>query len=302
MDVGFVGLGRMGLPMARHLLEHRGDSRLTVLERTPGRFTDLAAAGAGVAPTSREVTEASDLVILMVPAIADIRALLEGPDGLLAGVQRPLLLVVSSTTSPQDVRDLQADLAVHEPPITVVDAPVSGGVEGAKAGTLSIMIGGPDAAAGTVVDVLSATGRAVHLGPLGAGQVAKACNQLIVAAEIVAVAEASVLAERAGLDVGKLFDLLGGGYAASRIMQVKGPKFVAHDHSPDGPAKFMIKDLTAVQGEAAASGLRLVTGPVLLDAFSALTEAGLGDQDTTVVQQWIEQVSRPIDEPTPAGE
>lgn len=302
MDVGFVGLGRMGLPMAAHLLEDLGDARLTVLERTPGRLAELAAAGAGVVATSREVAEASELVILMVPAIADIRALLDGPDGLLAGVRRPLLLVVSSTTSPKDVRDLQADLAGHEPPITVVDAPVSGGVEGAKAGTLSIMVGGPDAAAATVVEVLSATGRAVHLGPLGAGQVAKACNQLIVAAAVVAVAEASVLAERAGLDVGKLFDLLGGGYAGSRILQVKGPKLVAHDHSPDGPAKFMIKDLTAVQGEAAASGLRLVTAPVLLDAFTSLTEAGLGDQDTTVMQQWIEQVSRPADAPNAAGE
>lgn len=291
MDVGFVGLGRMGQPMARHLLEHRGDSRLTVLERTSGRLAELAEAGATVVATSREVAEASELVVVMVPAIADIRAALEGPDGLLAGVRRPLLLVVSSTTAPQDVRDLQADLAGHEPPVTVVDAPVSGGVEGAKAATLSIMVGGPDAAAAAVVEILAPAGRAVHLGPLGAGQVAKACNQLIVAAQIVAVAEASLLAERAGLDVGKLLDLLGGGYAASRVLEVKGPKLVAHDHSPDGPAKFMIKDLSAARDEAAASGLRLVTGPVLLDAFTSLTEAGLGDQDTTVVQEWIAQQS-----------
>ena len=298
MDVGFVGLGRMGLPMARHLLERQAQQRLTLLERFPDRLADLVADGAQLADNARQLAENCDLVIVMVPAIDDIRGLLDGPDGLLAGVSKPLILAVSSTTSAQDVRTLQAELAGHQPAITVVDAPVSGGVEGADSGTLSIMVGGPDEAAQAVVNLMSATGTAVHLGPLGAGQVAKACNQLIVAAEVVAVAEASLLAERAGLDVERLFDLLSTGYAASRILEVKGPKFVRHDHSASGPAKFLIKDLKAVIEEADVSGLRLVTAEPLLAAYTALTEAGLGDEDASVVQKWIDDTSNPTDAPT----
>lgn len=291
MDVGFIGLGRMGLPMAGHIQKQGVSGRLTLLDRFPERLAGLVAGGAELAGDAREVARNSDLVILMVPAIGDIDTLLEGPDGLLAGVERPLILVVSSTTSAKDVRDLQARLNDRGAPVTVVDAPVSGGVEGAEGGSLSIMIGGPDAAAKPVVDVMSATGTAVHLGPLGAGQVAKACNQLIVAAEVVAVAEASLLAERAGLDVARLFDLLSTSYAASRILEVKGPKFVNHDHAAAGPAKFLIKDLKAVIEEAEVSGLRLVTVDALLGAYTALTEAGLGDEDASVVQQWIEDSS-----------
>lgn len=298
MDVGFIGLGRMGLPMAEHIFNTTLDGRLSLLERSPERLAGVLEKGARLAATARQVATDSDLVILMVPAIGDIRALLEGPDGLLAGVRKPLILAVSSTTSAQDVRSLQADLATHAPAVTVVDAPVSGGVEGAAAGTLSIMVGGPDEAARTVVNVMSGAGRSVHLGPLGAGQVAKACNQLIVAAEVVAVAEASLLAERAGLDVAGLFDLLSTGYAASRILDVKGPKMVDHDHSPSGPAKFLIKDLRAVIEEAEVSGLQLVTVQPVLDAFSALTEMGLGDQDASVVQHWIESRSDPVRTPT----
>ncbi|MFT4295013.1 MAG: NAD(P)-dependent oxidoreductase [Micropruina sp.] len=291
MDVGFIGLGRMGLPMAGHIQKHATGGRLILLDRFPDRLADLVSGGAELAANPREVAADSDLIILMVPAIGDIEALLDGPDGLLAGLRKPLILVVSSTTSAKDVRDLQARLDDQPHPVTVVDAPVSGGVEGAEAGALSIMIGGPDEAAATAVAVMSATGTAVHLGPLGAGQVAKACNQLIVAAEVVAVAEASLLAERAGLDVGRLFDLLSTGYAGSRIMEVKGPKFVNHDHTAAGPAKFLIKDLKAVIEEADVSGLRLVTAEPLLAAYTALTEAGLGDEDASVVQQWIEDAS-----------
>src|SRR5664279_236167 len=115
--------------------------------------------------------------------------------------------------------------------VRIVDAPLSGGEEGAEAGTLSIMVGGPDEDAALVADVLGAGGRAVHLGPLGAGQVAKACNQLIVAATIACNAEVAVVAERSGLDLAKLFELLLGGYAASRVMEVTARRFVEHDHS-----------------------------------------------------------------------
>lgn len=167
-----------------------------------------------------------------------------------------MTLVISSTCSPSEVRELASGLDESPHHVIVVDAPVSGGEEGAVAGTLSIMVGGEPADVVPVLDILSATGSPVHLGPLGAGQVAKACNQLIVAAEVVALAEASLLAERAGLDVAQLFELLGKGYAASRVIEVKAARFATHDHSPSGPAKFMIKDLRAVAEERQRAGSR----------------------------------------------
>jgi 2-hydroxy-3-oxopropionate reductase len=155
------------------------------------------------------------------------------------------------------------------------------------------MVGGDEDEVLPVIDILRAAGTPLHLGPVGAGQVAKACNQLIVAAEVVALAEASLLAERAGLDVAKLFGLLLGGYASSRVMEVKAHRFATHDHSPSGPAKFMIKDLRAVAEEAEQSGLALVTIEPLRKIFTDLTNAGFGDYDTAVVQRYLEILSQP---------
>ncbi len=285
-----IGLGVMGQPMAGHLLRSLG--RLTVNSRRRISAAELESAGATWAATPREAAAAATEIVVVVPTIADIRDLLDGVDGLLAGLREPSRLIVCSTTSSQEVRDLQADLDVRAPGlVSVVDAPVSGGEEGARAGSLSIMVGGEPGPAARTVSLLSACGRAVHLGPLGAGQVAKACNQLIVAATVTACAEAAVIAERAGLDIGALFDLLGGGYAGSRIMQVKGPRFAAHDHSPSGPARFLVKDLRAVAEEAERGGVQTYLTEPLRTIFAQLTEEGLGDLDTAVVQRFVEQHS-----------
>ncbi|MDN5570863.1 MAG: NAD(P)-dependent oxidoreductase [Propionibacteriaceae bacterium] len=289
--IGFIGLGTMGHPMARHVLAAR-PGEVVLHTRTRGRVSDLLAAGARWANTPADLARQCDLVVFVVPTIGDIRALMHGADGLLAGVGAPLVLAVSSTCGAEEVRALGAEAdAASDGLVSVVDAPVSGGAEGAEAGTLSVMVGGPDPAAALVVDVLSATGRAVRLGPLGSGQVAKACNQLIVAATVVANAEAAVVAERAGLDVAGLFDLLGGGYAGSRIMAVKARRFAEHDHSPSGAAKFLVKDLRAFAEVAADAGVATLLTEPLRSVFGGLTDAGLGDLDTAVVQRWIEQGS-----------
>ena len=143
--------------------------------------------------------------------------------------------------------------------VRVVDAPVSGGVEGAEAGTLSIMVGGEDRDVADGWAVLSACGNPVHLGPLGSGQVAKACNQMIVASTILALGEAAVLAERSGLDLTELFRLLGGGYAGSRILESRGDRIIQQDYSPSGVAKYMVKDLDFASAVATATG----THPIL---------------------------------------
>ncbi len=292
MRVGFAGLGVMGRPMARFVsgrLRSTGGT-LVLLERDRTRVGEEFPDADWAADPS-DLGRRCDLVVLVVPSIVEIRALVLGDDGIAAEASGPLTVVVCSTTSPDDVRTLAADVAGASHPVRIVDSPVSGGAEGAEAGTLSIMVGGADADVAPVLDVLSAAGTPTHLGPLGAGQVAKACNQLVVAAEVTALAEASLLAERAGLDVAAMFDVLGRGYAASRVLEVKKARFANHDHSPSGPAKFMIKDLTAAVGEAERTGLRLVTAETLLSAFTELTEAGLGDYDTAVMQRFIESRS-----------
>lgn len=288
--IGFIGLGTMGRPMARHVLAARPEDRVVVNNRSRGSAEALEASGAVWAATPAELAAQVSMAVLVVPTIHEIRALTFGPDGLLAGAGDTLLLVVSSTCSSAEVVDLDTETrAASDGRVRVVDAPVSGGGEGAEAGTLAVMVGGSDADAAAAVEVLSACGRAVHLGPLGAGQVAKACNQLIVASTVVATAEAAVVAERAGLDVRALFDLLSGGYAASRVMEVKAPRYAAHDHSPSGPAKFMIKDLRSFAEEAARAGAHSFLTPTLQGVFGGLTEAGHGDLDTAVVQRWVEE-------------
>ena len=289
--VGFVGLGVMGAPMAGHILGAGFPLHLTA--RRPAAAAVLVEAGATWHSTARDVAASSDVVVLMVPDLADVDAVLDGPDGLLTGVSHPLVLVISSTVSPDGVRSLDRRLRERTGGLLrVVDAPVSGGQEGATSGTLAVMVGGDPADVAVALPVLRATGRVAHLGPSGAGQVAKACNQMIVAATVLALGEASVVAERAGLDVGAMFGLLGGGYAGSRIMEVKGPRFARHDHSPSGPARYMVKDLGFATDEATSSGTATPLLDVLRTVFTDLTARGLGDQDTAVVQAYLEQQHR----------
>jgi len=284
--VGVVGLGTMGAPMAGHVLAAGYPVHVTA--RRPGATTDLVAAGATAHATARALAAHSDVVLTVLPDLPELVEVLEGPDGLLAGVTGPLVLVVCSTSSPTGVRELAATLDARTGGrVRVVDAPVSGGQEGAEAGTLAVMVGGADADVARVVPVLGATGTPVHLGPLGSGQVAKACNQVVVAATVTALAEAAVVAERAGLDVGRMLDLLGGGYAGSRVLEVKKHRFVTHDHSPSGPARYMVKDLRAALDEARSTGTATVLTEVLLDVFTDVTDTGLGDLDTSVVQDWL---------------
>jgi 2-hydroxy-3-oxopropionate reductase len=278
---------------------------LNLLRRLPagsavhvtGRATTSAAAvveaGARWHATVKDVAAAAEVVILMVPGMSDIRAVLEGSTGLLAGISEPTVLGVSSTVSPQSVRDLDHDVRRStDGLLRVVDAPVSGGEEGALDGTLSVMLGGAPDDVDKVLDVYRAVGSPVHLGPLGAGQVAKACNQIIVAAEVTAIGEAAVLAERAGLDVLQMFDLLQRGYAASRILEVKKRRFAEHDHSPSGPARYLVKDLSFATEEAQRTVTSTPVTDLLLRTFTDLTEQGYGDSDTAVVQAYLESLPR----------
>jgi 2-hydroxy-3-oxopropionate reductase len=286
--VGFIGLGAMGLPMARNLVA--AGTRVGLTGRNPAKATSLVEAGAAWHENPRSLATGAGVIVLMLPDLPEVEAVLDGPDGILAASPRDLVLVVSSTSSPDGVRALHQRLAAEtDGAVRVVDAPVSGGTDGAVAGTLSIMLGGAEPDVARVLPLLRACGTPVHLGSLGAGQVAKACNQMIVASTILALGEAAVLADRSGLNLTVLFDLLAGGYAGSRILSTRGERLVTEDYSPSGPARYMVKDLDFATAVAAATDSHPVLLPAVKAAFDELVARGLGDLDIAVTRRFISQ-------------
>jgi 2-hydroxy-3-oxopropionate reductase len=286
--VGFVGLGVMGRPMARNLV--RAGHRVVVWNRSAGPAAELAAAGATVARTPAELAAAAPVVLTMLPDLPQVEEVLRRDDGLLAGMHQGSVLVVMGTVSPVEVRDLGARL---EPAaVAVVDAPVSGGDVGAEQATLSIMVGGRPEDVTRVRPYLEAMGTTVdHLGPLGAGQLAKACNQIVVAATLTALSEALVLARRGGLDPQRVFAVLGGGLAASRVLEVKGPKLLGGDFRPGGAAAFQHKDLGFALAAAREEGVALPLTALVDQLYGAARWNGFGDDDHSVVVRVIERLA-----------
>lgn len=298
-NVGFIGLGNMGMPMVLNLLaaahptaEGSPIGEVVVTGRSRDRLEPALSAGALWADSPAEIAGKCPVIILMVPDLPQVEELLFATTGI-AGASGSITVVVASSVSPTGIRDLDERLRAETAGrIRLVDAPVSGGTEGAAAGTLSIMVGGTDEDVARVLPVLSACGRPVHLGALGAGQVAKACNQLIVAATMAAIAEASVVVEREGLDLNTVLSLLEGGYAGSRVLETKRERLVARDYSPTGVAKFMVKDLGFAAAAAESTGTRTPTLDAVRETFIALTDAGLGDDDLCVIHRYIGELDR----------
>jgi len=283
--LGVWGLGAMGEPMAHHLLSARGSLTVHARRERPG----LTDAGAIWAATTRELAAATDAVVVMLPDLPQLEEHLDGPDGLLAGVgERDFLLLIGSTSSPVGVRELADRLPDG---IRIVDCPVSGGEDGAKAGTLSIMLGGDEADTDRAAALLAPCGTPVRLGPLGAGEVAKACNQMVVAATILALGEATELAARSDVDPAALWDLLGGGYAGSNLLQSRREKLVTGDDSPSGVASYMVKDLRFAADIAEATSTRPALLPALRAAFDEIVERDLGDRDIAVTRRFTAERS-----------
>jgi 2-hydroxy-3-oxopropionate reductase len=286
--VGFVGLGVMGRPMARNLV--RAGHRVVVWNRSPGPAAELAAAGATVARTPAELAAAVPVVLTMLPDLPQVEEALHREDGLLHGMRRGGVLVVLGTVSPVGVRELGGRL---EPAgVSLVDAPVSGGDVGAEQATLSIMVGGRPQDVARVRPFLEAMGTTVdHLGPLGAGQLAKACNQVVVAATLTALGEALVLARAGGLDPRRVFAVLAGGLAGSRVLELKGPKLLDGDFRPGGAAAFQHKDLGFALAAARAEGVALPLTALVDQLFGAARWNGFGADDHSVVVRVIERLS-----------
>jgi 2-hydroxy-3-oxopropionate reductase len=279
--------------MALNTINATQAGSVVIHDRKRERVEDLLNASAVWAETPRELAELSDIIILMLPDLPQVEQVLAGPDGLTAGIKKPTTIVISSTSSATGIRELAIRLAAETDGLAhVVDAPVSGGEEGAIAGTLSILVGGSDEDVASVMSTLEHMGNPRHLGPLGSGEIAKFCNQLIVASTIMALGEAAVLADRSGLDLDALFDILSGGYAGSRILETRKNRIANEDYSPSGAAKYMVKDLMFASEEAHKTGTEARQLGYLLSAFTDLTDRGFGDQDIAVTRAYVESLGK----------
>ncbi|MGY3567746.1 NAD(P)-dependent oxidoreductase [Sinomonas sp. RB5] len=284
--VSLLGLGRMGLPIAERLLDSLGT--LTVWNRTASKADALAARGARLAAAPADA--AADVALTVLTDLSDVRDVLHGEDGLLAGWRRARtdrpVLVVHGTVSPTGVAELAEELAMDG--IGVVDAPLSGGVAGAESGTLSVMVGGQDWAVTKAMPVLENVGSTVvHFGGPGTGEIAKACNQVIVASTVTAISEALVLADAWGLDRAQLLRILGGGLANSEVLRQKRDRWLTGDFTGGGSAVNQLKDLRFAADTAAGKGLRLPVSLTLKDVFEQMINEGLGDLDHSAVELTI---------------
>jgi 2-hydroxy-3-oxopropionate reductase len=286
--VGFIGLGIMGRPMARGLL--RTGYPLVVHNRTRAKEEALVSEGAESAASPREVAERSEIVITMLPDSPDVEAVYFGDDGVIAGARQGQLLIDMSSIAPAVARSVAS--AAREVGADALDAPVSGGDVGARDGTLSIMVGGPPQAferARPLFDVLGKT--VVHMGGSGTGQTAKACNQILVAVTIEAVSEALVLASKAGVDPERLIQVLSGGLAGNRVMEVRRRNFLEHDFTPGFKLELHHKDLGIALRTARELGVFVPSTAIVDQMLSALTAAGDGGLDHSALLKVIEQAS-----------
>ena len=271
--VGFIGLGIMGRPMAGHLLA--AGLPLTVHSRSPGPVDELVADGASRASSPAEVAAASDVVITMLPDTPDV---VEVVTALVPSLVPGSLVIDMSSIDPVPARELAATVAAAGS--SMLDAPVSGGQKGAVDAALSIMVGGDEAAFARAEPILRLMGaNIVHVGPSGAGQVTKACNQLVVGATIEAVAEALLLAERSGVDAAKVREALLGGFAGSKILEVHGQRMLDRTFDPGFRIRLHRKDARIVEDAAAAAGSPIPSFAVVTGQFQRAVDAGDGELD-----------------------
>lgn len=290
MRVGFIGLGVMGLPMARRLLQ--AGHQVSVWARRPAGCAPLVDLGAVVCDSPRTLAAASEVVITIVTSSADVEALALGPQGLAEGFAAGSVHVDMSTISPGTARALAAAYAARG--IGWVDAPVSGGEAAAEAGTLAIMAGGMPADVARVTPLLQVLGRTlVHVGEAGAGQVAKACNQMVMVAAIQACAEAMHLANAHGVDLAKVREALLGGSAASRVLELMGGRMVRRDFAGGIQARLHHKDFGLLLAEALRVGAPLPIAAQVAQQLNALMAMGLGGVDTSNLLRVLETMSGP---------
>lgn len=286
--IGFIGLGIMGEPMCRNLM--KAGYTCTVNTRTRSRAERLLSEGAVWSDTPKDTAERSDVIITIVTDTPDVEKVILGENGIIEGIRPGSVVIDMSTISPSATRTMAA--ALEEKGADMLDAPVSGGDTGAIAGTLSIMVGGKQDAFDRCLPVFEAMGKSINLiGDHGAGQMTKLCNQVAVAVANLAMAEALVLAARAGLDMEKMLAAISGGAAGSWQLSNLAPRIIKRDFDPGFMVKLQQKDLRLVLGAASELGLGLPGASLAHQLFNAVEAAGEGDEGTQALVKSLERMS-----------
>jgi 2-hydroxy-3-oxopropionate reductase len=285
--VGFIGLGIMGAPMATHL--RRAGYPMVVYNRTPSKMEPLITLGAEASHDCEELAARSSIVISMVSDSPDVECVYLGAQGVLAGARPGTLLIDMSTISPVVAQRVAS--AAAEKGCPMLDAPVSGGDVGARNATLAIMVGGDPEVFERARPIFELLGKPILCGPSGAGQTVKACNQIATALHIIAMAEAFVLGAKAGVDPAIVLKVLSGGFAQSRVMDVRGPRVVQGDFTPGFRSRLHHKDLNIVRETARALDCCLPGSALAHELFSAMQAQGWGDLDHSAVVKVLESLS-----------
>ena len=286
--IGFIGLGIMGKPMARNLL--KAGYPLVVHSRSRGPVDEIVKAGAKAATSPRDVAAQCEVLITMLPSSPDVEQVALGKDGIVEGARRGLVFVDMSTISPIVSRKVGEALAPKG--VTMLDAPVSGGEKGAIDAALSIMVGGDKATFDSVLPIFQTMGKTITLlGPLGMGGFTKLANQIIVAVNLTALAEALTLGKKAGLDRELLLTALGGGLAGSKCLDQKKANYIAGTYNPGFKVDLHFKDLGLIMESARALGVPLPATAVVQELFSAMRVKGRGGLDHSGIITLLEDLA-----------
>ncbi len=288
MNVAFIGMGTMGAAMALNILKARHP--VTVYNRTRERENPVVKAGARSAGSPQEAARDAEIVVVCVSDTPDVEAVVLGADGVIQGAQPGAIVVDMSTISPSATRRMAAQLA--EKGIRMLDAPVSGGSEGAQKGTLTIMVGGEADTVAQAMPVLSAMGKSItHVGPIGAGQLTKAINQVIISGVYLAVAEGMALGLKAGLDMEKVVQSLAGGAAGSWVLNYRAANMIKNDYPLGFRVRLHRKDLAIAMEAARELGVFLPATALVEQIENGLIAQGFGDEDVSAVARVIRNSS-----------
>lgn len=288
LKVGYIGLGLMGKSMARNIM--KAGFPLVVHNRSLAAVEELQAEGAKTAKSPAEVAEQVDVVFTNLPDSPDVELVTLGTGGIIEGAHQGLIFVDNSTIKPATARHIAERMG--EKGVLCLDAPVSGGDIGAQQGTLAIMVGGPIQALEQVRSILDSMGKTItHVGDSGAGQIAKAANQIMVAAQMVAMGELLIFARKSGADPQKVVEAIQGGAAQCWTLDVKPERLFAGNRSPGFKAYMQAKDLGIVLDTARAYGIPLVSAAVHYQLYNSMLEMGLAEQDNSAVVGVLEALA-----------
>ncbi len=286
--IGYIGLGLMGKPIAKNLMN--AGYPLIVHNRSQAAVEELMNEGAERADSPRAIAEASDVVFTNLPDTPDVEQVVFGDNGIIEGCKEGMIYIDNSTIKPETAREIAKAMA--ERGAYALDAPVSGGDVGAKAGTLAIMVGGSESAFKEARPILEATGKTItYVGESGAGQVAKACNQIMVAAQMVAMGELLLLAEKTGVNPERVIDAIKGGAAQCWTLDNKPPRLFDGIRTPGFKAYMQHKDLGIVLDTARSYGMPLPATAVNQQLYEAMLQLGMRDLDNSAVIGALEAIS-----------